>query len=208
MVRASLLSFIVVLGTIGVANAGFFGPDDFVVKQSDNRFSVDHNPTFVGQNNRISSKSIAGGTYINSDGMYVEPMVTKELQTKRVIFLGVVVANRTSEDTKYGDVNSLGAPQTITFLLNESRPIVLQIRQGDTKSSGAAAYNSVGNYASVDVVESGIATLTVQQYQNILAANSVAVRIQGSKRTVTYETDDISKSFLPNLKTFFANYVQ
>jgi hypothetical protein len=99
-------------------------------------------------------------------------------------------------------------PQQITFLLDGSTPIILPIRAGDVKSSGVASYNPIGGYASTEISENGIAQLTQQQYRQIISANSVAVQIQGTKRTVVFEASDISSSFVPNLRSFFEKYVQ
>jgi hypothetical protein len=70
------------------------------------------------------------------------------------------------------------------------------------------SYNTVTKSASSTIVESGSALLSTEQYREIISANSVAVQIQGSKRTVTYEEKEIAKSFIPNLKDFFHQYVE
>lgn len=208
MRRELLIALSVVVCTATVAKAGWFGPDDFKVTQADTRFSADQSLVFSGQNNRISRKSIAGGVETDASGVYVDPTVKKDRQTNQVTSIGLAIVNRTSEDTTYGDVNSLGVPQQISFLLDGSTPVTLLVQSGNLKTSGVATYNTIGHYASTDVNEVGIATITRLQYQQIISAKSVAVQIQGSRRSVVYEAKDISPSFIPNLRSFFQQYIQ
>lgn len=207
MVRKVLLS-LSLLAFAGAANAGLFGPDKFKVVQADTRFSESPNPTFTGQNNRISKKSIAGGRHIDADGVFVEPSVTKNRQTGQVIALAFFIVNKTSIDTTYGDVNSLGTPQKIAFLLGGNKSIVLPITNGDAATSGAINYNTVSRSASSAVTESGIAAITPEQYLEIISAGTVAAQITGSKRAVTYEVKEIDPNFIANLKTFYEGYIK
>ncbi len=97
--------------------------------------------------------------------------------------------------------------QKITFLFNGTKPIILPIKNGDVEWGDTISYNSVTQSASSTIVESGPAFLSPEQYREIISAQSVAVQIQGSKPTATYEAEDISNSFIPNLKNFFHQYV-
>lgn len=68
-------------------------------------------------------------------------------------------------------------------------------------------YNSVTRSASSDIIESGMVTLSAKEYEKIISAESLAVKIQGSKRSAVYESKDISESFVPNLQQFYNLYV-
>jgi hypothetical protein len=189
------------------AHAGLFGPGKFEVKQVDSRFSENKNPTWTSENNRISKKSIAGGMHIDGSGVFVNPAVTKDAESGKVVWLALAIVNRTSYDTAYGSPNTLGDPQEISFLVNEAAPIVISIQKGDTRMADTSSYNSVSKSASRDIMESGIAVLTPDQYQQIVDAKTLAVKITGSKRSVVYEVKDIAKTFVPNLRSFFDSYV-
>jgi hypothetical protein len=123
------------------------------------------------------------------------------------VWLALAIVNRTSYDTAYGSPNTLGDPQEISFLVNEAAPIVISIQKGDTRMADTSSYNSVSKSASRDIMESGIAVLTPDQYQQIVDAKTLAVKITGSKRSVVYEVKDIAKTFVPNLRSFFDSYV-
>jgi len=204
---------IIILGTIVVlagcaGQGGMFGPGTFEVGQADTRFTMQKNPVFMSRNNRISSKSIVGGIHIDGSGVFVNPTVIKSKNTGNVLLLGFSIINMTDHDTMYGSPNTLGVMQQITFLLNGTKPIILPIKNGDVEWGDTVSYNSVSKSASSSIVESASAFLSVQQYKEIISAQSIAVQIQGSKRTVIYESSDLSDSFIPNLKKFFQQYVK
>ena len=48
--------------------------------------------------------------------------------------------------------------------------------------------------------------MTPEQYQRIMNAPQLLAKIEGEKRSMTYEVKDISKSFQMNLKTFWNDY--
>jgi len=42
----------------------------------------------------------------------------------------------------------------------------------------------------------------------IASATSVAIKVEGSKRSATFEAKDIAKQFLPNLASFYDQYIK
>ncbi len=48
-----------------------------------------------------------------------------------------------------------------------------------------------------------MAPLSIEQYKEIMSAQSLAVQITGSKQNATYEASDISKDFQKNLQDFY-----
>lgn len=185
---------------------GMFGPGEFEVTKADARFSKNKNQIFTSINNRISSKSIAGGIHINGGGVFLNPVLTKSEKSGEVLLLGFSIENMTSHDTTYGSPNTLGTIQSIVFLINDDEPIVLKVRSGSADWSDVISYNSVTRSASSSIIESGQAYLSMGSYKKILSAQELAVKIQGSKRSVVYESKDISKSFIPNLRQFYEMY--
>ena len=177
------------------------------VEQSDDRFSADGVTTYLGHNNRISKKSIAGGIHVDDKGMYVEPVATLRISDRALMGLGFFIHNETDYDTAWGGPNRIGVPQRITFLPNGGQPISVAITSGSSKWGDRIAYNSITNSASSAVRESGFAELSVEQFQQIALATTIAVKIEGSERSVVYEERDISKTFLPNLRMFYSSYV-
>ena len=209
--KASLVGSLVAACAISTGCAGqggMFGPGSFEVTQADTRFAEQKDLVFMSRNNRISSKSIAGGIHIDGSGVFVNPTVMKSRDTGKILLLGFSIENMTSHDTAFGSSNTLGFMEKITFLLNGTKPVILPIKNGDVEWGDTISYNTVTESASSTIVESGSAFLSVEQYREIISAKSVAVQIQGSKRIATYEAKDISDTFLPNLKGFLYQYVE
>lgn len=201
----SIVALALVIAT--PAQAGLFGLPKFKVEQSDDRFSADGLTTYSGLYNRISKKSLAGGVHIDDKGVFIEPFAVKNRASGVVVALSFFIHNEADYSTNYGSPLTLGAPQRITFITGEGGPIALPIKRGDSKWSSATTYNSITRSASAAVTETGFADLTAEQYQRIINATALAVRIEGTERSMTYETRDIAKTFVPNLKTFYEQYV-
>ena len=199
-------ALVILTGCAG--QGGMFGPGSFEIKQADTRFTEQKNPVFFSRNNRISSKSNVGGIHIDGSGVFINPTVMKSRDMGMILLLGFSIANMTSHDTAFGSPNTLGVIQKITFLLNGTKPIILPVKNGDVEWGDTVSYNTVTQSASSSIVEQGSAFLSPEQYREIISSESVAVQIQGSKQTATYEAKDISDSFIPNLKDFFHQYVE
>lgn len=180
----------------------------FTVKEVDTRFSENKNPVYASQNNRISIKSIAGGIHIDDNGVYINPFVEKDAITKEVVRLGFAITNKTSVDTLVGGVNQLGVMQEIVFRLGDGQLVTLKVLQQQNMASGVPYYNTVGGYASMGVVESGMAFISTADYERIMGATAVSCKITGSQQSAVYEEKDISGSFLPNLRQFYKQYVR
>ena len=182
-----------------------FGLGKFKVEQSDDRFSGDGLTTASGKNNRISKKSVNGGTHIGCDGMFVEPVAIKRHADGSIVGLSFYIHNDAFEDTTFGST-AIGTLRRIAFVTGDGQPISLTITDGGTRW-GRITYNSASRSASSQVVETGIAELTPEQFRRIINATSLAVRIEGSNRSIIYEPPDISKNFISNLKSFFDTQV-
>lgn len=200
-----LLSFY--LFGCATGQGGMFGAGKFEVMEADSRFSESNDRIFTSKNNRISSKSIAGGVHIDGRGVFVNPMMTKSADSHKVLLLGLSIENMTSHDTSYGSPNTLGTIQSIAFLIDNQEPIVLEAHSSSTEWSDVIDYNSVTRSASSDIVESGMVALSAEEYEKIISSQSLAVKVQGSKRSVVYESEDISDSFVQNLQQFYNSYV-
>lgn len=186
--------------------AGLFGLPKFKVDQSDDRFSTDGLTTYTGMWNRISKKSLAGGTHTDATGVFVEPVMIKKKADGMIVAMSFFVHNDVLDGTGPGAALTFGNPQQISFLTGEGTPIQLSIERGKHQWSDITAYNSVTHTASTGVTETGFANVTPEQYQRIMNAPQLLAKIEGEKRRVTYEIKDISKSFQVNLKIFWTAY--
>jgi hypothetical protein len=193
---------------VAPVEAGLFGLPKFKVEQSDDRFSTDGLTTYTGMWNRISKKSIAGGIHIDARGVFVEPVAIKRKADNSLVALSFFVHNEMAEDTTgISGLLSLGRPARITFITGEGQPIALPIGGGTRNWSDITTYNSITNTASTSVSETGFAEVTPEQFQRIMNAPQLLAKIEGDKRSMTYEAKDISRSFQANLKAFWDGYV-
>jgi hypothetical protein len=186
------------------ASAQLFGTGKFKIEKSTDRFSTDGLGTIIGRNNRVSSKSPVGGVYIGPGGVYLEPEAQVRQSDGQLVRLAFLIHNETDSDTLYGSPNTLGLLRQITFILNGERPIVFAITNSDDKVSDAPRYNTITHSASSAISERGLVALTREQFHQIATAQTIAVKIEGSERSVVYNERDIAKGFLPNLRTFEA----
>jgi hypothetical protein len=193
---------------ITIANAGLgsaqsmFGPGKFKIEQSDDRFSAGGTTTITGWNNKVSKKAPSGGMYVGSLGIYLEPTAVKSKADGRIISTGFIFHHETFYDTNYGSPNSLGVPQRVSFLLGDGRLISATINAGSKDFGDRISYNSISRSASAGIREMGIVQLSAGDMAALAAAQSVAIKIEGTQRSVTFEQKDVAKSFLANVSAF------
>lgn len=138
--------------------------------------------------------------------MFVEPVAIKKKDDGSIVALSFFIHNDVSDGTGPGAALTLGEPTRINFITGEGAPINLTIERGKRQWSDITAYNSVTRTASTAITETGFADVTPEQYQRIMNAPQLLAKIEGEKRSMTYEVKDISKSFQMNLKTFWNDY--
>lgn len=204
--RYSIAAVSLAIVATAPVQAGLFGLGKFKVDQSDDRFSANGLTTYSGLNNRISKKSLAGGTHIDGSGVFVEPVAINKKDDGSIVALSFFIHNDVSDGTGPGAALTLGEPTRINFITGEGAPINLTIERGKRQWSDITAYNSVTRTASTAITETGFADVTPEQYQRIMNAPQLLAKIEGEKRSMTYEVKDISKSFQMNLKTFWNDY--
>ena len=186
------------------ATAGLFGPGKFKIEKIDDRFSTGPTVTVMGQNNRISKKSPAGGIYINDMGLYLEPLVVKNRSDGQIVRVGFFFHNETEIDSTYGLPNSVGVPQSIVFIVDGSKRVSTSFVQGGSAFGDGIQYNSISRSASSSLRETGLAYVSVEDMEAIAHAKSIAIKVEGSKQSVIYAEKDIAKAFLPNVAAFHA----
>ena len=186
---------------------GLFGPGKFKIEQIDDRFSDAPTITFMGQNNRISKKSPAGGIYINGQGLYLEPLAIRNRVDGNIARVGFFFHNETELDTTYGSPNSIGVPQSIVFIIDGSKRVSAPFVQGGSAFGDGIQYNSISRSASSSLRETGLAYVSVEDMEAIAHAQSIAIKVEGSKRAATFDEKDIAKTFLANLAAFYAEKV-
>lgn len=184
------------------------GAGKFAVKTADTRFSENKNPVYLSENNRISTKSIAGGFHIDDKGVFVNPFVAKDADTGEVTVLGFNVLNKTSYDTIMGGPNQLGVIQEVVFRLENGEIITLDVINQENRTSDTILYNSVSRSAGYDKWESGMVTISKADFAKLASASSISAKISGTKQSAIYETGDVSAAFLANIKQFYENYVK
>jgi hypothetical protein len=145
--------------------------------------------------------------HVDDKGMYIEPLATRRRSDGSLVSLGFFIHNETDYDTAWGSPNRIGVPQRITFIPNGGQPISVTITGGDSRWDDRSSYNTITNSASSAIEERGVADLSADEFQRVATATTIAVKIDGSDRSVVYSETDIAKTFLPNLRTFYTAYV-
>lgn len=201
LAAVSVFSFMVTL--TGCAGPGsLFGVGGFEVVEADNRFNPRGETLITSKNNRISKKSVAGGIHIDSSGVFINPSVIRSKEG-HALSVSLFVVNHTNYDSNLGSPNALGRPQRISFLINGNKLINLNINHAENNRGETRYYNSGTGSVSASIMESGDARLTTSQYKEIMQAQTLVVKLVGTKRSVTYEAHEISPSFQENLSRFY-----
>jgi len=187
---------------------GLFGPGEFTITQADNRFEESKNITYYSSNNRISTKSVAGGTHIDGKGVFLNPVAVRSSDNSSLISILFDIYNMTQFDTAYGGPNRLGILSKVSFVVDGQSPIVKEVEGPNSDWADVPYYNSVSRSASSEIIESGAIFLTKSEYEKIMNASSLAVKVSGSERSVIYEPSDITPDFMANLKTFYVAHIK
>ena len=188
------------------ATAGLFGSPKFTTSQSDDRFSASGRTVHSSDGNRISKKSIAGGTHVDRGGVYLNPMAVMDRESGKLTLLSLSLVNQTERISGMGEPNAIGRPIRVAFITGEGAPIVLPITSAERRygETGCSQYTVS---CTTSLLESGLATISLDEYRRLMAATALAIKIEGTDRSHVYETKDISPTFISNLRAFYDRHV-
>ena len=187
-------------------SAGIFGAPKFTMKQSDDRFSADGRTIWSSEGNRISKRSIAGGAHIDGKGIFLNPVAVVNRSTGKPELLTLALVNVTERMGGMGSPNGLGRPIRVSFITGEGTPIVLEVTDAEQRY-GEVYCSQYAVSCTTPLLETGIAVIGVDQYRRLMTANALAIRIDGTERSHTYETRDIDRSFTANLTAFYTAHI-
>jgi hypothetical protein len=188
------------------ASAGIFGAPKFTMRQSDDRLSADERTIWTSDGNRISKRSVAGGTHIDSKGVFLNPGVVVSRTTGKVKLITLALVNLTERISSIGTLNAFGRPRRVSFITGEGAPIVLEITNAEQRF-GEVHCSEYAIGCTTPLIESGLAVIDVEQYRRLMAASALAIKVEGSDRARVYEARDIERSFIPNLTAFYTAHV-
>lgn len=180
-----------------------FGPGKFTITKSDDRFKTDGLTSVVGRNNRVTNRSLVGGTYLDPHGLYLDPIVVQDRATGKTARIGFLLHNDVQQDNRGGDANSLGNPKSVSFLIDGGRLIQTSVTDAEQKFSGATSVVRMLNVVASEVSETAVVTLTPEDMAALAASKTVVVRVEGATHDWTIEAKQVSKNFLPNLAAFY-----
>lgn len=190
MKRLALALSVLVLSGCGPA---------YTIKQLDARFSESENTVYAAEGNRISRKSMAGGTHIDEKGMQINP-VAEVAPDGKLVSLYLALVNLTDRDSHLGAPNSIGTPRRIVFLIDGDL-LAINLR-GEMRYADVIHSNAQTRGASVGIQETGMGPISVADFARIVNAETLVVRVEGSRRSHTYEAGDIDSTFRENLRKF------
>lgn len=157
----------------------------------------------LSENNRISTKSVAGGHHIDSDGVFINPFVEKSDTSNKLLMTGFFILNKHEVTSIGGGPNALGNLQELNCLINNDKQVNLKISNQRSNASGVIGYNTIARYAHMDKQESGMTRLSLEQMKLFSEAEKITCRITGTRRSVIYDEKDISPQFIANIKRFY-----
>lgn len=192
---------------VAPAQGGMFGSPKFTMKQSDDRFRADGLTTISSDGNRISKKSIAGGTHIDKEGVFLNPSVTLRRNTGEIAYLYLYMFNVSERISDIGAPNSFGRPLRVSFLTGEGTPIVLPIERGEQSFGEPRCTRMAVAACTTSLIEHGIVPITIDQYRRLMAARALAIKVDGTDRSRIYEVPEIAPTFLQNLTTFYSAHL-
>jgi hypothetical protein len=180
----------------------------FEIKEADTRLTNISDAFIFSENNRISTKSIAGGLHIDNEGVFVNPFVIKSVGDSSIKAIGFVVKNITQVTTIGGGPNTLGDIRELNCILNGKNQITINLHKQNSAQGDTIGYNTIARYAYIDKVEGAVAITTIQQFKEFSAASAIACRVTGTVRSVIYEEKDVSPQFLQNIRRFYEEKVK
>jgi hypothetical protein len=177
----------------------FFGcAPSFKIVQVSDKFSDPKEPYgFMGLNNRLSTKSSSGGLHIDSKGVYVEPYVYRDRKTNDIASVGFVVAHY-----NFSVSSGFRPIQEIVFLTNSGGRVALQMKALDPNIS-VGSWITISTEFHTEFSEISTCTISKEDFALLANARSLEAKITGGKLSQTYDKEDISSSFIANLKMFY-----
>lgn len=175
------------------------GAPSFVIKSLDDKFS-DPNQPFgtIGQNNRLSTKSSKGGRHIDNKGVYIDPFIFKDRQTRETVSIGFYINHFNFEIS-----DGFNPIQEIIFITDKGERVSLEVKSRDFDYD-IGSWNTITKTYNTTFSESATATTTLEDFNKLLNANWIEAKIIGRERTQTYDKEDISDDFINNLKQFYS----
>lgn len=171
--------------------------------------------TFAGQRvrsvtstgNRVSRVAFDGGLlFQDASGIYLNPFVART-RTGKLVAVGFNVVNRIDNTGKSLHVFELGRIEAIAFRLGNGTVITLPVnaQATATREVETAEYAYLSRY---DKRETGVALATPADLRTLANARGVAVKITGSRRSVTYNAAEVLPAFLANIRKFYAARIE
>ncbi len=174
------------------------GAPAFVIKSLDDKFA-DPNQPFgtVGQNNRLSTKSSQGGIHADEKGVYIDPFIFRDRKTNEITSIGFYI-NHFNFDISSG----FNPIEEIIFITNDGGRVSLKPENRDFDYD-IGSWNTISQSYSSTYRESGLALISLEDFEILKNATWIEAKIVGGKRTQTYDKDEISQNFLTNIKNFY-----
>lgn len=179
------------------------GAPSFSIVKTGDKFAASDTPYgYIGKNNRLSTKSTQSGTHIDHKGVYLEPYVFRSKSTNEIISIGFYVTHY-----NYSHSDGFRPINNIVFLTDTGGRIEVPVKAVDSDFS-IGTWNSVSKEYNTSYTETGSINMNLQNFSKLANAKWLEVKINGGNRSQTYNKDEVSSSFLANIKSFYKTSVQ
>ena len=177
-------------------------PSFSIIKTGDKFTDSDAPYGYIGKNNRLSTKSTQSGTHIDYKGVYLEPYVYRSNTTNEVLSIGFYVTHY-----NYGPSDGFRPINSIVFLTDSGERIESNVKAVDSDFS-VGSWNSVSKEYNTSYTETGSIKMEQKNFAKLANSKWLEVKINGGNRSQSYNKDEVSSSFLANIKTFYKSSVQ
>ena len=169
----------------------------FSINPIGDKFTDPNQPKgFIGDGNRLSSKSSMGGIHIDNKGVYINPYVFKN-DNGEIVKSGVSVTHMNFE---YKDL--FRPIESIVFLGENNQRVEVKCIPLDIDVD-LGYYNPISNDLQGTASEQSDCKCNRAEFEKIISFNSIEAKINGGELSTVYEAEKVSQSFLPNLRLFY-----
>lgn len=191
-----IFSLIVFLVFVTCATPGFQ-----IVNINDKFSDPTKGVTYLGKNNRLSSKSSQGGVHIDSQGVYLEPFVTKD-EKDNIKEIGFYIYHN-----NFNVASGFLPIKEIIFLTdkNERISLIVENQNSDLKIH---SWNNISETFNSSFSESGISFITEENFYKLASSKYIETKIIGGKMSQTYNKTEMNPDFIKNLYEFYIKCIK
>lgn len=148
-------------------------------------------------------------------GIHLQPVIVSSSSSDDDSFMGLLLVNLDggvfhwwTATIDFPGIPRLGIPRRINFKPSGQEAIELPVQAGDPDWAAAIDYQPGWASNQPVMLETGVAELSPEQFEQIVKADSYSLEIEGTHQVISFTATEISDAFRTNLQKFYARHVQ